>query len=74
MNVSVREVMHQAILDYPARPRTVWMQKWPGQCVINGSQLHWTKETEELLKEKGRAGPQVMLDRQVSRGGLTARI
>ena len=66
MKTSVREVMYQAIVDYPAIPRTVWMQKWPGQCVINASQLHCTKETEEFLKEKGRAGPQAMLDRQLA--------
>jgi dynein heavy chain, axonemal len=39
MKVSIREVMYKAIVDYPAIPRTVWMQKWPGQCVINGSQV-----------------------------------
>lgn len=65
MKVSIRDVMHKAIIDYSLTPRTVWMQKWPGQCVLNGSQLHWTKETEELIKEKGKDGPKAMLDRQV---------
>lgn len=65
MRMSVREVMHKAIIDYAALPRTTWMQKWPGQCVLNASQLHWTKETEEFLKERGANGPKAMLERQV---------
>jgi hypothetical protein len=28
-------------------------------------QLHWTKETEDFLKDKGRDGPRAMLERQV---------
>jgi len=68
--VSVRDVMYKAIQDYTLTPRTVWMQKWPGQCVLNGSQLHWTRETEDFIKEKGREGPRAMLELQVSVAAL----
>ena len=64
MRLSVRHVMHLAILDYAKQERTVWMQKWPSMCVLNGSQMYWTAETESLIKEKGAQGPPQMLERQ----------
>lgn len=66
MRISIRDVMNEAIKDYLVTPRPDWMQKWPGMCVLNGSQLHWTLEMEDLFaKEKG-AGPKIMLDKQVA--------
>ena len=56
MIAAIRDNMYHAILDYTTRPRTDWMQKWAAQCVLNGSQAHWTREVEELLKEKGNIG------------------
>ncbi|CAM9833122.1 unnamed protein product, partial [Heterosigma akashiwo] len=58
MRVSVRDVMRRAIEDYPGRARPKWMQKWPAMCVLNGSQLWWTRETEQFLAERGADGPQ----------------
>lgn len=57
--------MYRAIQDYLCSGRCEWMQKWPGMCVLNASQLHWTAETEELLIEQGGEAPQTMLTRQV---------
>jgi len=48
--------MIYALEDYIQAPRTEWMQKWPGQVVINGSQVHWTTDTERFIREKGNAG------------------
>lgn len=59
--------MYRAIQDYLCSGRCEWMQKWPGMCVLNASQLHWTSETEELLLEQGGEAPQTMLTRQVKR-------
>ena len=53
---SVRDAMYHAILDYTETSRTDWMQKWPAQCILNGSQLHWTREVEELLNASGNDG------------------
>jgi dynein heavy chain len=53
---SIRDSMLKAVLDYPTRPRTEWMQKWAAQCVLNGSQTHWTREVEEHLKTNGNKG------------------
>ena len=46
------------------RATQVWMQKWPSMCVLNGSQMYWTAETEALIKEKGAQGPPEMLENQ----------
>ena len=49
MKVSVRHVLHNSILDYPKLARTKWVVTHPGQCVLNGSQVHWTSEVEEAI-------------------------
>jgi len=53
---SVRMQMLLGVQDYTKTPRTSWMQKWLGQVVINGSQVHWTRELEELVRERGNDG------------------
>ena len=35
-------------------------------CVLNGSQMHWTKEMEEYFVAQGSRGPVLMYDRQIS--------
>ena len=49
----VRDNMIKAVSEYGTVPRTQWMQTWAAQCVLNGSQCHWTREVEALLEEKG---------------------
>lgn len=56
MIAAVRINMLRAIVDYTVRPRTEWMQSWAAQCVLNGSQCHWTREVEEAFKSNGNAG------------------
>ena len=56
MRISVRHVMYKSVTDYWETKRGKWMQKWPGMCVLNASQYHWTKEMEELIVEKGARG------------------
>jgi dynein heavy chain len=53
---AVREQMRLGVEDYVTKPRTEWMQQWPGQVVLNGSQVLWTNETETAMREKGNAG------------------
>eukprot|EP00947_MAST-08B_sp_MAST-8B-sp1_P002409 g2409.t1 len=65
MRISVRHVMYQSIKDYWVTKRGKWMQKWPGMCVLNGSQYHWTKEMEELINEHGFHGVELSLERQL---------
>jgi dynein heavy chain len=66
MRLSVRQVMQFAIEDYAKTPRPKWMQKWAGMCVLNGSQMHWTKEMEELFQKHASKGPKIMLERQIA--------
>ena len=65
MRISVRHVMYQSVKDYWVTKRGKWMQRWPGMCVLNGSQYHWTKEMEELMAEKGAGGVKESLERQL---------
>jgi dynein heavy chain len=64
MKMSVRATLKDSIADYMEQKRPDWMQRWPGMCVINGSQLYWTINMENSLAEKGAAGVQFELDRQ----------
>ena len=41
MKQSVKEVLFHSVIEYMQIARTEWIQKVPGQCAINGSQLHW---------------------------------
>jgi dynein heavy chain len=66
MRISIRDVMGRAIADYTKTPRPKWMQKWAGMCVLNGSQMHWTTEMEQLFLAQGVRGPVTMLQQQVA--------
>eukprot|EP00501_MAST-03F_sp_TOSAG23-6_P002658 GSMAST32.ASY1.ANO1.2804.1 assembled CDS len=50
---AVKSNFYAAVQDYLVVPRTEWMQKWPGQLVLNCSQVHWTKEMEAAMEAKG---------------------
>lgn len=52
MRRSVRQVLYRATLDYEKTPRVQWVQQHPGQAVLNGSQIHWTKDVEEAISKK----------------------
>lgn len=44
MKSSIRTVLLNSINDYSTRSRSDWILLHPGQCVLNGSQVHWTSE------------------------------
>jgi dynein heavy chain, axonemal len=48
MVASVRNVMEVGIFDY--------LEKHPGQIVLNASQVHWTKDVETAFDEEGYPG------------------
>ena len=39
---SVRFALLNSVQDYVKKARTEWILVHPGQCVLNGSQVHWT--------------------------------
>ena len=53
---SVKDQMWKSILSYTQITRVEWMQTWPGMCVINASMMHWVREMEQAMKERGAAG------------------
>jgi dynein heavy chain, axonemal len=65
MCVTIKHEMYKGIIEYPTIKRTDWIQKHPAMCVLNGSQLHWTREIEEGIRTKGSEGVQECLDQQL---------
>jgi len=53
---SVRAVLLHSIEDYMKKARPEWILVHPGQCVLNGSQVHWTTEVEDAIKNEGLVG------------------
>ena len=52
MKDSVREVLLNCVEDYNNVHRKNWVLAHPGQCILNGSQIHWTYEVEEAINRK----------------------
>ncbi|OEH74384.1 dynein heavy chain related protein [Cyclospora cayetanensis] len=50
MKLSVRESLHASIREYPTTERTSWVTQHAGQCVLNGSQVHWTAMVEDAIQ------------------------
>ena len=51
MKVSVRKVLLESIENYKKMKRTEWVLVHKGQCVLNGSQVHWTSEVEDSMRQ-----------------------
>ena len=64
MKITIRNVVKQAIDDYLVTSRGDWMQFWPGMCVLNCSQVHWTTEMEASMKRAGNEGLKQELEKQ----------
>lgn len=56
MRLTVKDVVKKALLAYPSQPRGKWVLQWPGQVVLNVSQLYWTREVEDALNGEGNNG------------------
>ena len=69
---SVKAALKESVKDYLTTPRTEWVINWPGQIVIAGSQIYWTKEHEESMMSDGAAGIKKEYERSLSQlEGLT---
>lgn len=49
MIISVRQCIENAYSEYPTLKRTIWVQKWPGQCVLCVTQMYWTAEVHDVF-------------------------
>ena len=56
MKNNVRRLLNLAVIDYNKLNRSEWVLKWPSQCVLNGSQIHWTQQVEKALRKGGYRG------------------
>ena len=57
MRLSVKREVKKSMEAYPTMERSEWVfAGWPGQCVLNVSQLYWTREAEDLMTKKGNKG------------------
>lgn len=50
MKKSVKDVLRSALATYETSPRTEWVQAWPGQVVLAGSQVYWTRAVTAALQ------------------------
>ena len=56
MYMSIRMVLKNSIEDYEVTHRPDWILKHAGQCVLNGSQVHWTANLENACNAEGTKG------------------
>ncbi len=49
MHTSIRMIIKEALMAYTSAGRKQWVLEWPGQIVICGSQVFWTKDVEEAI-------------------------
>jgi dynein heavy chain len=47
---TVRAYFERAIKDYTTKPRKEWVKVHPGQLVMHGNQVAWTREIEEAIQ------------------------
>ena len=47
---SIRYIIKDAVGDYAKTERKKWVIEWPGQVVICASQVYWTTETEQAIR------------------------
>ncbi|TPX59932.1 hypothetical protein PhCBS80983_g02164 [Powellomyces hirtus] len=59
MQASVHQQVSNALKAYIETPRAKWVLEWPGQVVICVSQIFWTKEVTEAIRQGGVAGLRV---------------
>ncbi|NXD64149.1 DYH1 protein, partial [Eolophus roseicapillus] len=73
MKASVRDNIERSIGVYPETPHTTWVLQWPGQVVIAGSQIFWTKEVSEAL-EAGDLASRLFPQLSTQLGNLVALV
>ncbi|KAM4624509.1 dynein axonemal heavy chain 3 [Polymixia lowei] len=50
---SVRDVVHQGLIQYAKLPRKKWVLQWPGQVTICASSIFWTSEVSRAIQTNG---------------------
>ena len=56
MIISLRDLAKNALASYPNTVRTEWSKLYPGQIVLCISQIYWTTEVEQAIKDYEQNG------------------
>jgi dynein heavy chain len=56
MIASLKSLAKQALDAYPKTARTEWSKLYPGQIVLCISQIYWTQEVEQAIKDYEQNG------------------
>ena len=62
MKKSLRKAMKKGVIDYDERPRTKWVKTHPGQVVMCGAQIHWSRNTMKAITEYGKGNQSALSD------------
>jgi dynein heavy chain len=65
MFATIKNVLDVSVKKYLEGKRTKWMLEHPGQCVLNGSQVHWTNEVETAITKNNLKGYLTFLETQL---------
>lgn len=53
MRKSLRDVISSSVEAYATTPRNRWVLDWPGQVVLAGNCIHWTREVATAMERRG---------------------
>ncbi len=56
MRRTLHKVAGEALQAYARGERSQWILEWPGQLVLNCSQVYWTREVTEAINSGGSSG------------------
>lgn len=56
MKQTLHRIAGESLTAYAQRERAQWILQWPGQLVLNCSQVYWTKEVSEAIETGGAKG------------------
>eukprot|EP00002_Diphylleia_rotans_P006932 TRINITY_DN1638_c0_g1_i1.p1 TRINITY_DN1638_c0_g1~~TRINITY_DN1638_c0_g1_i1.p1 ORF type:complete len:4126 (-),score=976.49 TRINITY_DN1638_c0_g1_i1:597-12974(-) len=62
MKSSIHHTLKQSLVAYPKTKRSQWVQDWPGQIVLAGSQIYWTAAVERAITQAATAGLRKLRD------------
>jgi hypothetical protein len=56
MKRTLHKIAEESLEAYARSERSQWILQWPGQIVLNCSQIYWTKEVIEAIERGGPKG------------------
>jgi len=62
---SIRHCLKNSVDHYAEVDRNEWVLVHSGQCVLNGSQVHWTTEVEDAIRKNELADYLAALENQL---------